>query len=130
MKILTVYKWLLEGTPAVADVLAGKVRIGKAAQNDPKPNILIMMPDEGEGMSHQGVDGLREAHIVIECHANAAEDAGALGQAVVAAMNNYAGSYNGVTVQLTEPIRRGLSFEPTTDDYVYTAEYTAFYGEA
>lgn len=129
MKILTVYKWLLEGTPAVADALGGKVRIGKAAQNDTKPNILLKMPDEGEGMSHQGVDGLRDAHIVVECHANAAEDAGALGQAVVAAMNSYAGSYNGITVQLTEPIRRALSYDDTTEDYVYTTEYTAFYGE-
>lgn len=127
MLILAAYKARLKSVSAVTSLISGGIWIGRVGQNDKRPNILILGPEEGQDYSHDGPVGLLDAHIQVICRADTADAASALGDAVVDALEDWAGVQSGCSVQLSERFKRMSDFDNKAEVFRDTSEYTAFY---
>jgi hypothetical protein len=127
MMILAAYKARLLAAPAVATKLKGGIHVAVVAQNSLHPHILLELVEEGQDYTHQGPVGLLDAHIRVTCRCANAETALPLGDAVVAALENWTGTLSGCWVQLSERFNTAADFEPGPNVFRHISEYTAYY---
>lgn len=116
MKVLLVLRSILLSAAGVtAKRGAGGVHVNAAPQNDPTPNVVLMLVSGLEEFTHSGPSGLVEDRVRVWCRAKTPKAAAELGQAVHDALQGYVGTIEGAAVQL---IRRAMS----TSDYQEAAE--------
>lgn len=127
MMILAAYKARLLAVPAVATKLKGGIHVAVVGQNSLRPHILLEMPEAGQDYTHSGPVGLIDAHIRVICRCDTADAALALGDAVVAALENWTGTLSGCWVQLSERFNTAADFESGPNVFRHVSEYTAYY---
>lgn len=115
MKALAVLRSILLANAGVTAKRAGGVHVNAAPQNDPTPNVVLMLVSGLEEFTHSGPSGLVEDRVRVWCRGKTPKAAAELGQAVHDALQGYAGTIEGAVVQL---VRRAMS----TSDYQEAAE--------
>lgn len=110
MKALSIVRTILAANSGVTAKRAGEIHINAAAQDDPLPNVVLMLVSGIEALTHQGPTGLIEDRVRIWCRAATPRRAAELAAAVDAALQGYVGTIAGARVQL---IARAMS----TSDY-------------
>jgi len=110
MKALSIVRQILLASAAVTAKRSGGVHINAVPQNEPIPNVQLVLASGLEEFTHSGPSGLIEDVVRIWCRGTTPKEAAELGAAVHAALQGYAGTVDGANVQL---IRRVMS----TSDY-------------
>lgn len=110
MKALAIVRAILSASTAVTGKRAGGIWSNAADQNDPLPNVQIMLVSGLEDFTHSGPSGLIEDRVRVWCRGKTDRQAAELGAAVHSALQGYVGTIEGANVQL---IRRVM----TVSDY-------------
>lgn len=127
MQILAAYKSRLLAAPAVATLVKGGIWIGHVDQSQPRPNILLEMPESGQDYTHSGPVGLIDAHVIVSCRADVDSVASQLGEATDAALRDWTGTLFGCAVQLSSLFNVGLEYDASAKVFRRFSEYTAFF---
>lgn len=127
MIILTAYRARLLAVPAVVLRAPHGVHMGVVPQNQPRPHILLEMPEQGGDYTHSGPVGLYDGHLRVSCRADTFLAATELGDQVVLALQNWTGTYHGCAVQMTEHFNTMADYDNTAKVFRHISEYTAFY---
>lgn len=127
MMILAAYKARLLAVPAVATKLKDGIHVAVVGQNSKKPHILLELLEAGQDYTHSGPVGLIDAHIKVTCRCDTADAALELGEAVVAALEDWTGTQCGCWVQLSERFNTAADFESGPNVFRHISEYTAYY---
>lgn len=112
MIILTVFRDLILASPGVAVKRRGGVFINEIpSQREPRPNVqvgLASVPDLP--FTHQGPHSLNHSAVRVWARGDTPRQAGELGAALVAALNGWQGTHDGIWVNL-------IAKSETTSDY-------------
>lgn len=106
MKILTVLRKKLQDTSAVTTLAGGGIHMNEVPQNAERPNLMLMLVSGSDGWTHQGPDGLHQDIVRIYSRGDEMQDAGTLADAVITALNGWAGTYYGAAVALVQHVNR------------------------
>lgn len=96
-------------------------------QNSPRPNTLLELGDDSDEWSHQGPVGLRDAHVIVHARADNAQAATVLSNQIVAALNDWMGTYFGMQVQLLRHLTTKAAYRDTSKVFIATAEFHVVY---
>lgn len=129
MLILTVYRAVLLAAPTVSSKLNGGIHYGRVDQNEPRPNILLEMPESGADYTHSGPVGLFDGHLRATCRADTFQAATLLGDAVRAVLEDWTGEMFGCRIQLTEHFNSASGFDDKAQVFTHVSEYTSFFQE-
>ena len=110
MKALSIVRKILLISDAVTEKRAGEIWVNAADQNDPLPNVQMILVSGLEDFTHSGPSGLIEDRVRIWCRGKTDRQAAELGAAVHGALQGYVGVVDDANVQL---IRRVM----TVSDY-------------
>lgn len=127
MLILTAYKSVLVATPAVNNIVAGRIYIGRVDQNIIRPNVLLQMPESGQEYSHSGPTGLFDAHVRIIARADTDVAAFTLGEAIARTLQNWRGTAMGCAVQMTEHFNSIGDYDEAAKVFMQVEEFTAHF---
>lgn len=130
MKILTLVKSVLESDTTVAGLLSGRVWIQRVDENDARPNILLRLMEDADEWSHDGPDGLQDAHLEVHSRGDADSEAGNTGSAVKAALNEYTGSAYGMTVHFLQHFNTRAEYDDARKVFVQVDEFRVVYRSA
>jgi hypothetical protein len=112
MKALSVLRQILTADAGVTAKRAGGIHVNAVPQDDPKPNVQLMLVSGIEEFTHSGPSGLVEDRVRIWCRGMTANATAELGQAVHDALQGYVGTVDGAEVQL---VRRVMSMSDYQD---------------
>lgn len=127
MQILAAVKSRLSVTNAVTSLLKGGIWIGHVDQNQPRPNILLEMPESGQDYAHDGPVGMIDAHLIVTSRADIDSVASQLGDEVDAALRQWTGCVLGCDVQLCALFGVHAEFDAENKVFKRVSEYTVFY---
>jgi hypothetical protein len=99
---------------AAADVTAkrsGDLYLNGAPEGAALPNVVLMSVGGGEGMSHDGPDGLLHERVRIWARAATPKAAGELCIAIDKALHGYSGTVSGAAVRLVEKVMTTSDFD-------------------
>ena len=130
MKILTLVKSVLAADTAVTGLRDGGIFLKRVDQNEPRPNILLDMPEKNDDWTHQGPTGLFDAHLVVHSRGDTDSQAGLLGEAVEAALNDYTGTVYGMTVSQCRHINTMADYDDTAKVFVHVSEFRIVFRSA
>ncbi|WP_420408302.1 tail completion protein gp17 [Hoeflea sp.] len=104
MEALPIVRTILLAAAGVTAKRTGGIHLNVATQGDALPNAVLMSVGGGEGLSHEGADGLLHDRVRIWARAKTAKEADQLGTAIDKALHGYSGTVSGAAVQLVEKV--------------------------
>lgn len=102
---------LITGTTAVTGLVSTRVYYNKTPQSGARPFVWYRITNDNEPLTMDGVGGMHESYIDIECVGATEASAQAVADAVKGRLHGYAGTMGNVSC-------KGAFLEDKDDDYV------------
>jgi len=115
MKVLAILRSLLLASASVTAKRAGEVWINAIEQDDPLPNVQLMLVSGLEDFTHSGPSGLVEDRVRVWCRGKTVREAAELGKAVHDTLQGYTGQVDGTHVQLVRRVMTVSDYQEGAD---------------
>lgn len=127
MEILTVVKSVLENAAAVTAKRTGGIWINQVGQNEPRPNLMLMLVSGGQDYTHQGPTQFFDALVRIYARGDTDREAAQLGRTVQDTLENWTGTVYGHTVSLCQHINTNGDYQDAAKVYRQIDDFRLFY---
>ena len=84
------FRALLKADPAVM-ALTPHINWGEHPQGETVPYVVLSLASDGEGVTMQGPDGLRQSRVQVDCYAPSFGQAAIMRETIKAALHGYRG---------------------------------------
>lgn len=111
MEALPLVRSILKAAAGVTAKRTGDVCLNTAPEGEGLPNVVLASVGGGEGMTHAGPDGLLHDRVRVWARGRTPKEAGELGTAIDLALNGYAGTVLGASVQSVQKVMVTSDFQ-------------------